>query len=101
MQPTAIVLNYSIQKRTERHTPDTHVQCIYPIVLSKRPRALTAQAPNLRVGSYTEEMLEWFDYSREVHTPNAKLVCIKLTCIIASPVFRRGQPDAGESCIMC
>ena len=75
--------------------------CIHHIVLSKHPWALTAQAPNLRVGSYMEEVLEWFDYSCEVYTPDAKLGCIKLICIIASRVLRRGQPDAGESCIVC
>ena len=40
--------------------------CWYHIVPGKCPWALAAQAPKLRVGGYTKEVLEWSNYLRHV-----------------------------------
>ena len=50
----------------------------------------------LRVGGYTEEVFDWFDYLRASAHPG----CEVGVCIVAWPVLRRGQSDGGESCIV-
>ena len=47
----------------------------YHIVPGKCPWALAAQAPNLRVVSYMEEVLEWFDYPCANTHPGCKVSC--------------------------
>ena len=68
---------------------------MYHIVPGKWPWALAAQAPKLRVGSYTEEVLEYICASAQ---PGCK--CQVSICIVALPTFHRGQSDGGESCIV-
>ena len=47
---------------------------------------------NLRVGSCTEDVLKWFNYSCTRGTQS--------NFIAALPVLCRGQPNGGESCIV-
>ena len=53
---------------------------------------------NLSVGSYTENVLKWFNYPLARAHP-CKVSCHG-TCIVSLSVIHRGQPDSGESCIM-
>jgi len=71
----------------------------YRIVPGKRPWALTAQAPKLKVDSYTEKVLEWFNYPHTKAHPGCKNGT-KSTCIISLSILRRDQPDSGEGCIV-
>ena len=51
---------------TEAHTSPKafHIVGLYRIVLGKCPWALAAQVPKLRVGGYTEKVLELFNYAK-------------------------------------
>ena len=71
----------------------------YRIVPGKRPWALAAQAPKLKVDSYTEKVLKWFNYPCTKAHPGCKNGT-KSTCIISLSVLRRDQPDSGEGCIV-
>ena len=72
----------------------------------------------LRVGGCKEDVLEWFNNTRQAPIPDAKLAARVVSrgqtfqvgsshardycqgdCIDVSPVLRQGQPDSGESCI--
>ena len=57
---------------------------------------------NSRVGSCTEEVLEWFNNPHASAHHGCKVSCqgTELTSIIASPVLRWGQSDSGESCVV-
>ena len=57
---------------------------------------------NLRVGGYTGNMLNWFNYPHARAHPGCKVSChgTESTCIVGSSMIRRGQPDSGESCIV-
>ena len=48
----------------------------YHLIPSKHPWALAAQAPKLGVGSYTEGVLEWFNYPRKGAHPGCELSCM-------------------------
>ena len=66
----------------------------YRIAQDKRPWALTAQAPKLRVGSCMEKVLKWFNYSRAKAHPGCEVSCQGvLNQLVASSVLCRGQPD--------
>ena len=57
---------------------------------------------NLRVGSYTEKVLKWFNYPRARAHLRCEVSChlTESTCILGLSVLCRGQPDSGESCIV-
>ena len=67
-------------------TQKTQVQ--YRIVHGR----LQLKHQNLRVGSCTEDVLKWFNYSCTRSTQSK--------FIAALPVLCRGQPNGGESCIV-
>ena len=52
----------------------------------------------LRVGSYTEKVLEWFNYPRARAHSRSEVSCQGVPH--HRFVLRRGQPDSGESCIV-
>ena len=54
-----------------------------------------------RVGSCTEEVVEWFNYPRASAHHRCEVSCQGVsTCIIALSVLRQGQPNGEESCIV-
>ena len=57
---------------------------------------------NLRVDSYTENMLKWFNYPHTRAHPGCEVSChgTESTCIVGLSVIWQGQPDSGESCIV-
>ena len=73
-------------------------------ILSRASAQLKHQ--NLRVGGYTEEVLEWFNYMYPRERPHRMRSYMwlpggtKSTGIVASTVLRRGQLDGGGSCIV-
>ena len=75
---------------------------MYCIVPGKHPWALTAQAPNLRVGGYTEKVLKRINCLHTRTHPRCKVRChgTESTCIVRSSVLRRDQPNSGEECIV-
>ena len=52
----------------------------------------------LRVGGYTEKVLEWFNYPCARAHPGCEVNCQGV--LHRRFVCRRGQPDSGESCIV-
>ena len=62
---------------------------------------LQLKCQNLRVGSYTEDLLKWLNYPHARAHPGCKVSChgTKWTCIVGSSVIR-GQPNSGESGIV-
>ena len=53
----------------------------------------------VRVGGYTEKVLNGSTIPVQRPTPDAKLAA-RVYYIVASSVLCRGQPDSGESCVV-
>ena len=79
-------------------------RCLLLDIVSGQKRECRYRSQKLRVGICTEEVLEWFNCPHARAHPAWMRVSYqggtKLTCIIASPVLHRGQPDGGESYIV-
>ena len=69
------------------------------ILQSKRPWALVAQAQNLRVGGYTENVLKWFDYPHARAHPGCKVSCHG-TASSVRPRFVEASPTV-EKAVSC
>ena len=75
----------------------------YHIVPGKRPWALAAQAPNLRVGGCTEEVLKWFNYPCARAHPSCEVSCQGIPNQLASslcPGFVEASQTV-EKAVMC
>ena len=59
---------------------------------------LQLKCQKLRVGGYTEKVLEWFKYPHTRAHPGCEVNCQGVPhCRF---VLRRGQPNSGEGCIV-
>ena len=55
----------------------------------------------LGVGSYTEDVLEWFNYPHASTHPRCEVSCQGVSNRpVSSPMLRWSQPDGGENCIV-
>ena len=61
-------------------------------------RIVPSKHQKLRVGGYTEKVLECFNYPRARAHPGCKVNCQGVPH--RRFVLRQGQPDSGESCIV-
>ena len=68
----------------------------YRLVPGKRPRALAAQAPKKKVGSYTEKELKWFNYPRTRAYPECEVSCQRVRNRLASSLIRGSSKTARQ-----